>query len=100
MTESSTAPKIESSEATQPAPEPAGDVVGQPAVGEPLPIWFFVGLILLVYGVIIVGSGLFSKARPTVLAETRPALWWGGIMSAVGAVFLAAGWKIHRSHKP
>ncbi|HCF58367.1 MAG TPA: hypothetical protein DFS52_10290 [Myxococcales bacterium] len=65
-----------------------------------MPIWFFVGLILLVYGLIIVGSGLFSAPRPTVLAETKPALWWGGIMSVVGAIFLAAGWKIHRSNNP
>jgi hypothetical protein len=65
---------------------------------EPLPIWFFVGMILLVYGLIILGSGLFSTPpRPTVLAETRPALWWGGLTALAGAVFLAIGLRARRS---
>ena len=59
--------------------------------GEPLPIWFFVGLILLVYGLLVLGSGAFGEARPTVLAETRPALWWGGVIVAAGAAFLGIG---------
>jgi hypothetical protein len=58
---------------------------------EPLPIWFFVGLILLVYGLIIVGSGLLSSPRPTVLAQTRPALWWGTITAIAGILFLLLG---------
>lgn len=63
---------------------------------EPLPIWFFVGLILLCYGLIIVGSGLVSAPRPTVLAETRPALWWGGLTAVAGAVFLLIGLRARR----
>ncbi len=61
------------------------------AVGEPLPIWFFVGLILLVYGVLVVVGGFLPTDRQTVLAETRPSLWWGAIMLAGGAVFTAVG---------
>ena len=61
------------------------------AAAEPLPIWFFVGVILLVYGVIVTLSGLFMTPRPTVLAELRPALWWGAIMCVGGAVFLGIG---------
>jgi hypothetical protein len=58
---------------------------------EPMPIWFFVGLILLVYGAIVLVSGLIGDPRPTVLKELRPALWWGGIMILGGGVFLAIG---------
>jgi len=63
---------------------------------EPLPVWFFVGLILLVYGLIVVVAGLIGDPRPTVLRELRPALWWGGIMIAGGAVFLTIGLRGRR----
>lgn len=64
---------------------------------EPLPIWFFVGLILAVYGVLVVISGLVYPTASTVLANTRPALWWGGVMVAAGALFLGIGL---RKNKP
>ena len=58
---------------------------------EPLPVWFFVGLILLVYGAIVLFAGIQGDPRPTVLRELRPALWWGGVMLVGGAVFLFIG---------
>jgi hypothetical protein len=58
---------------------------------EPLPIWFFVGLILLVYGAIVFSAGLIGDPRPTVLKELRPALWWGGVMLLGGGLFLGIG---------
>jgi hypothetical protein len=58
---------------------------------EPLPIWFFVGLILLAYGLLVVISGLLYPNGSTVLAQLRPALWWGAIMLAAGGVFLLLG---------
>ena len=70
--------------------------LGATPAAEPLPIWFFVGLILLVYGVIVTVSGLVMDVRPTVLAETRPALWWGGGMCLGGAIFLGIGIKAAR----
>lgn len=58
---------------------------------EPLSIWFFVGLILCAYGGIVAISGAMPTARPTVLAELRPALWWGAITAAFGIVLLVIG---------
>ncbi len=63
---------------------------------EPLPIWFFVGAILVVYGLIIMGSDLVGNTRVTVLAELHPGLWWGAIIAVAGAVFTAIGWIGHR----
>lgn len=52
------------------------------------PIWFFVGLILLVMGGIIFLSGIYNLINPpvvkTVLANTHPDIWWGAIMVAFG----------------
>jgi divalent metal cation (Fe/Co/Zn/Cd) transporter len=54
------------------------------------PIWYFVGLILLVMGILIFLSGLYQLINPpipkTVLAETHPNLWWGALMAAFGGV--------------
>lgn len=58
---------------------------------EPLPIWFFVGVILLVFGVLVLAGDLVGAPRQTVLAEIRPGLWWGAIMLVAGGVFTALG---------
>lgn len=52
------------------------------------PIWYFVGLILLIMGGLILLSGIYQILFPpsvkTVLAETHPDLWWGAIMILFG----------------
>lgn len=58
------------------------------------PIWYFVGLILLITGTIVVVSGVYTYFNPPevkkVLSETHPELWWGTIMMIVGAIYV---WK-------
>ena len=62
--------------------------------GEMKSIWYFVGLILLVIGGVIFASGLYGLIQPpaekTVLSETHPDIWWGGIMVLFGG---AMYWK-------
>ncbi len=54
------------------------------------PIWYFVGLILLVIGSLIFLAGLYQIVNPpqikTVLAEIHPNLWWGIIMIIAGVI--------------
>ncbi len=54
------------------------------------PIWYFVGLILLVMGAIIFATGLYLLANPpqvkTILSETHPNIWWGIIMFIFGGI--------------
>ena len=51
------------------------------------PIWFFVGLILLIMGGIIVLTGIYFMINPSadkkVLSSLHPDLWWGAIMVIV-----------------
>jgi hypothetical protein len=55
-----------------------------------VPVWFFVGVILLIYGLLIVGSGISQLSQPptTVLGELRPAVWWGAFLTVLGAVYV------------
>ena len=61
------------------------------------PIWYFVGLILAIIGAIVVGAGISLLISPpehkTVLAETHPNLWWGGILLLTGLLFTWANHK-------
>lgn len=61
----------------------------------PLPIWFFVGIILLVYGVlVIVGQAVDNVDR--VLASIRPGYMWGPVLLVGGVIFTVVGIVTHR----
>lgn len=55
-----------------------------------IPVWFFVGVILFLYGLLILGSGIYQVSHPpaTVLAHLRPALWWGGLLAIIGVIYI------------
>jgi hypothetical protein len=52
-----------------------------------VPVWFFVGLLLAVYGLLIFASGLAEWAHPpaTVLSNLHAPVWWGALLTVVGA---------------
>lgn len=54
-------------------------------------IWFFVGLLLIVYGVLIFFTGLYGlyspPARQVVLAELHAGIWWGALLLALGGIY-------------
>jgi len=55
-----------------------------------IPVWFFVGLLLLIYGTLIFISGLAEWSNPpaTVLAELHAPVWWGGLMVVLGISYV------------
>jgi FtsH-binding integral membrane protein len=55
-----------------------------------LPVWFFIGVILLIYGLIILASGIaeFSHPPSTALANLHPAIWWGMLLVLLGAIYV------------
>ena len=54
-----------------------------------IPVWFFVGLLLLIYGVLIFISGLTEWSHPpdTVLSNLHAAVWWGALLVVLGGVY-------------
>ncbi len=54
-------------------------------------IWFFIGILLLAYGVLITGASLYEfvspSPRPVVLAGLHAGVWWGALLLAIGAVY-------------
>jgi len=54
-------------------------------------IWFFIGVLLTVYGVMILGYGLWELATGNVtnvvLANLHAPVWWGGIMLLLGIFY-------------
>ena len=55
-----------------------------------IPVWFFVGVLLLAYGILILASGLaeWSSPPPGVqLTELHAPVWWGALLVVLGAVY-------------
>lgn len=57
----------------------------------PLSIWFFIGGLLAVYGALILAAGLAQISRPAAvtLARLHAGVWWGGLLLALGLLYLA-----------
>jgi hypothetical protein len=55
-------------------------------------IWFFIGLLLTVYGVLIVATGLYELGtppeHPAVLSGLHPEIWWGALLLGIGLFYL------------
>jgi hypothetical protein len=55
-------------------------------------IWFFIGALLAVYGVLILGAGIWEifhpSEHPVKLAHLHAAVWWGALLIALGALYL------------
>lgn len=56
-----------------------------------IPIWFFIGSLLAVYGLLILGYGLFAlgeaASTTTVLANLHADIWWGALLLIIGVIY-------------
>jgi hypothetical protein len=54
-------------------------------------IWFFIGVLLTIYGLMILGYGVYELITHTtanvVLANLHTPVWWGAIMLALGIFY-------------
>jgi hypothetical protein len=57
--------------------------------GSGIQIWFFIGLSMLVNGVLITSAGIWEWAHPplspVVLFHLHASIWWGAILALFGA---------------
>lgn len=62
-------------------------------------IWFFIGVCLLVDGVLILGAGLYQlwypPLHPVILYSLHANVWWGGVLGVLGVFFcfVHAPWR-------
>ena len=59
--------------------------------GSGISIWFFIGISLLVNGVLIFGAGIWEWTHPpltrVVLFELHASVWWGAVLALLGMVY-------------
>jgi FtsH-binding integral membrane protein len=55
-----------------------------------LPVWFFIGLLLTIYGVIILITSIVDWSVPSqaILAQYHPALWGGILLLLIGSFYV------------
>jgi hypothetical protein len=59
--------------------------------GHGISIWFFIGLSLLVNGILITGAGIWELIYPpenrVVLFQYHANVWWGAILLLLGLLY-------------
>jgi hypothetical protein len=66
-----------------------------------IPVWFFIGALLLVYGVIITATGIYGLQHPSAVQISlreanpdaawfffHPDIWWGAVLTLLGAFYV------------
>jgi hypothetical protein len=55
---------------------------------ESFSIWYFAGVLLLAYGVVILSTGLWELGHPLpnppVLSNLHAPIWWGALLTIAG----------------
>ena len=54
-------------------------------------IWFFIGLLLTVYGILICGTGIYELYYPPQhaeqMAQYHSGIWWGALLLVLGLIY-------------
>jgi hypothetical protein len=66
-----------------------------------LPVWFFIGILLTIYGVIILVTALVDFSQPTavVLAKYHAGLFGGVILLLIGSFYTFWFWPPRRNRE-
>ena len=63
-----------------------------------VPIWFFIGSVLGIYGVLICAAGIYGWMHPPApehmvkLWNYHADVWWGALMVIVGLIYVVRFW--------
>jgi hypothetical protein len=67
-------------------------------------IWFFIGALLFLYGVLILGAGIYHLVYPplqhTALYELHSDIWWGALLLVLGLFYTMRYWPWRRRMPP
>jgi sulfite exporter TauE/SafE len=59
-------------------------------------IWFFAGVMLLAYGLVILAAGIWELSHPLpnppALAHLHAPIWWGAMLAIAGAGYTLKFW--------
>ena len=61
--------------------------------GSGIPIWFFIGVMLSVYGALVLGYGLYEWSTGLYpagvqLTGLHTPVWWGALLFVIGVLYL------------
>lgn len=65
---------------------------------EMLPVWFFIGVLLFVYGAIILSVGIreYHNPAPVILARYHAGVWGGCLLLILGGFYALRYWPRKR----
>lgn len=60
-------------------------------------IWFFIGSLLFLYGIVITAANIYqayypSFGRHTVLENLHFGVWWGILLLIIGVIYVVGFW--------
>ncbi len=61
--------------------------------GSGIPIWFFIGVLLTIYGAMILFYGVVEWTTGNYpagvqLTQLHTPVWWGGVLAALGVLYV------------
>ncbi len=60
--------------------------------GSKIPIWFFIGVLLVTYGLLITGYGIYElvtgQLADVALSQAHAPVWWGATLLALGIFYM------------
>ncbi|MGA3131659.1 MAG: hypothetical protein ABSD59_12710 [Terracidiphilus sp.] len=60
--------------------------------GSGIPIWFFIGVLLTIYGAMILGYGIVEWTTGVYadvqLVQLHTPVWWGALLAALGVLYV------------
>ncbi len=63
-------------------------------------IWFFIGSLLFLYGLLILGGGIYHLVNPPpqqiALRELHSDVWWGALLLVLGLFYSIRYWPWRR----
>ncbi|MGA2634604.1 MAG: hypothetical protein ABSF16_10240 [Terracidiphilus sp.] len=66
-----------------------------------VPVWFFIGVLLTIYGIIILFTSIAKFSQPTtvVLANYHPGIFGGSLLLLIGAFYTYWFWPGRRKNR-